>query len=112
MNKNRWMRSGVAAALAIPMAASATLSLLGGMEIAVGALSAYLPATIAALLCALAAQGGALAWIAAALAAIGGGVCGLTAGGALREMVSVLQSGDAAALAASGGTIAEVSAVG
>ena len=61
MNKNRWMRSGVAAALAIPMAASATLSLLGGMEIAVGELSAYLPATIAALLCALAAQGGALA---------------------------------------------------
>ena len=86
MNKNRWMRSGVAAALAIPMAASATLSLLGGMEIAVGALSAYLPATIAALLCALAAQGGALAW----------------------EMVSALQSGDAAALAASGGTIAAV----
>ena len=108
MNKNRWMRSGVAAALAIPMAASATLSLLGGMEIAAGALSAYLPATIAALLCALAAQGGTPAWIAAAFAAIGGGVCGLTAGGALREMAGALQSGDAAALAASGGTIAAV----
>lgn len=106
MNKNRWMRSGVAAALAIPMAASATLSLLGGMEITASALSAYFPAAIAALLCALAAQGGALAWVAAALAALGGGVCGLTAGDAIREMVRALQLGDAAALATSGGTIA------
>ncbi len=107
MNKNRWMRACFAAILALTMAAGATLALLGGMEIAVSALHAYLPALIAAIFCVFLAQGGVFALCSAGAAAVSIAVACFS-GGAARELVNALRSGESGAISAQGNALAAV----
>lgn len=107
MNKNRWMRACFAAILALTMAAGATLALLGGMEIAVSALNAYLPALIAAIFCVFLAQGGVFALCSAGAAAVSIAVACFS-GGAARELVNALRSGESGAISAQGNALAAV----
>ena len=116
-NRNRLVKTGIAAALALLMAGASAQTIVAALGLTGGALPAWLGAAATAALCAMAVWSGPMAIVAGALGATGGGVAlaanvtGLTA---LRAWIASFGSGEAldgASLALAGGLLGAALAV-
>lgn len=116
-NRNRLVKTGIAAALALLMAGASAQAAVAALGLTGGALPAWLAAATTAALCAMAAWSGPMAIVAGALGAAGGGIAlaaNVPSIAALQAWIASFGSGEAldgAALALAGGLLAAVLAV-